>query len=164
MCTRSVKVRCIDIPLMNTADGGTGTDDKNLLLTPKLPQTRKSTECWLITYPSDSITVAKLSDCRQVVKYITYLWNDPENSHARTQNEDIAYSVIDSISIFGIRQGLERNRGRRTACLTWWNYGTRGKAWRRIRGEHQAPVIDEQTLWGIWTLSSILVQQTPLQK
>lgn len=67
---------------------------------PAAPATRKSTEVWLIGQPSASITGAKLPDCRQVMKYVMYLRNDPENIRNNVKNEDIAYDVVDSVIVF----------------------------------------------------------------
>lgn len=70
------------------------------LSTPTKPATRKSTDIWLIGQPSATITGAKLPDCRQVMKYVMYLRNDPENIRNKVKNEDIAYEVVDSVVVF----------------------------------------------------------------
>ena len=64
------------------------------------PATHKSTDIWLIGHPSASITGAKLPNCRQVMKYVMYLRNDPENIRKKVTNEEIAYEVVDSVLVF----------------------------------------------------------------
>jgi hypothetical protein len=66
----------------------------------KRPATRKSTDIWLIGQPSATIAGAKLPDCRQVMKYVMYLRNDPENIQKKVKNEDIAYEVVDNVIVF----------------------------------------------------------------
>ena len=66
----------------------------------KRPATRKSTDIWLIGHPSATIAGAKLPDCRQVMKYVMYLRNDPENIQKKVKNEDIAYEVVDNVIVF----------------------------------------------------------------
>jgi len=62
------------------------------------PVTRNLTEQWLVGQPSATLTGAKLPDCRQVLKYVLYLRQDPDN--VIMKNEDIAYTVIDSVIVF----------------------------------------------------------------
>ena len=64
------------------------------------PITRQLTDFWLIEHPSASITGAKLPDCRQVMKFVLYLRNDPENNKNKVRNEEIAYEAVDSVLVF----------------------------------------------------------------
>lgn len=64
------------------------------------PTTRSTTYFWLIGQPSASISGAKLPTCRQVIKYFLYLRHNPENVKKGLSNEEIAYSVADSVEVF----------------------------------------------------------------
>jgi hypothetical protein len=68
--------------------------------TPCRPVTRKLTDFWLIGHPSTSVNGAKLPDCRQIMKYVLFLRNDPENVKNKVKNEDIAYVVVDAVIVF----------------------------------------------------------------
>jgi hypothetical protein len=62
--------------------------------------TRKFTDFWLIGHPSTSVNKAKLFDCRQIMNYVLFLRNDPENVKNKVKNEDIAYVIVDAVIVF----------------------------------------------------------------
>ena len=62
--------------------------------------TRAVTSHWLIGHASSSITGAKLSTGRQVMKYFLHLRHDEENVRNSTSNEEIAYNVVNTVTVF----------------------------------------------------------------
>ena len=64
------------------------------------PVTRKLTNFWLIGHPSASITGSKLPDRRQAMKYFLQLRHDVENIKNKVSNNEIAYTVADTVIVF----------------------------------------------------------------
>jgi hypothetical protein len=64
------------------------------------PRIRASDNFWLIGSSSSSITGAKLPDNRQVMKYFLYLRHDPDSVRNKVSNEEIAFSVVDTVVVF----------------------------------------------------------------
>ena len=112
MLTRSGKLIQSD-PFKVCAKSTFNNDDQNcsascstanatlrLSSTSSKPTTRSTTYFWLIGKPSASISGAKLPTCRQVMKYFLYLRHNPENVKKGLSNEEIVYSVADSVTVF----------------------------------------------------------------
>ena len=112
MLTRSGKLIQTD-PFKVCSTSTSNNDDQNcsascstanatsrLSSTSSKPTTRSTTYFWLIGQPSASISGAKLPTCRQVMKYFLYLRHNPENVKKGLSNEEIAYSVADSVTVF----------------------------------------------------------------
>ncbi len=78
--------------------------------------TRAKTDFWLIGHSQPSITGSRLPTCRQIMKLFLHLRHDEENVRASASNEEIAYAVVDSVTVFW-QMARIKTKTRQNCCL-----------------------------------------------